>query len=99
MIFEIHFTFPREASSRVEQACKDISASVAKLQVKFSVIAGDPVMGPETYCYASAHARSMNNSLGIVSILETFFAGRGILPLRKKIEIVVYDTKTQEGIE
>jgi hypothetical protein len=86
--YEAHLTFDQKHEQEVRAASKATSW-------KFSVITGCPVLGQGTYCYLSGYnpdsPHFLLGQMGMVILsLEKF----GIVPLRSKIEHIVYDTKT-----
>lgn len=74
----------------------------------FSAIDGDPVLGPGRKCYLTKHYPASAHTSHTVSESEEvkrkmgkvadFIRGANIEVLRQKIELVVYDTKSNSEI-
>lgn len=90
MKFECHLTFDK------------IRAEVVKAQAcdgwKFSEISGDPIMGERPYAYLTAYDDNFPDMFRRMEEKVQYFSNYGIICLREKIELIVYDTKTKVGI-
>ena len=61
----------------------------------FSKIAGDPVLGKDTYEYATRHVSGNTNFQKVVDHMNktaTILREQGFPVLRQKVELVIYDT-------
>jgi hypothetical protein len=92
--FECHITFlgTKEDKKLIE---KD-------LKWKFSIIDGDPVLGAGVKCYATKHYPWHKNSEDVKE--EVLEVGKKLRDLnkkvlRKKIEMVIWDTKQNSEIK
>ena len=61
----------------------------------FSCISGDPILGKDTYEYATRHVSGNTNFQKVLSHINTaahILREQGFPVLRQKIELVIYDT-------
>lgn len=88
-MFEAHITFN-------SQLYGDFLDKIAgpKFGWKYSVIAGDPVLGKDTFCYLSKHDTEPRALYVSMHDVATKLQSVGVAVLRMKIEEVLYDTKT-----
>lgn len=82
-LFEAHITYNACYQTIVEQMCPE--------NWKFSVIAGDPDLGKDTYCYLTSHGGDSNELYNRMRAAVEFVH---IPVMRMKIEKIIYDTKT-----
>lgn len=94
---EIHFTFPYDQDEEVQRICRNLDSSTFPL--KHSCIYGDPILGKEKYSYISSYASSIEQAVDRTAWIRNLLASTGMVAIREKIEIVVFDTKTGIGVE
>lgn len=87
MIFELHLTFPASQREMVRQVAKTAP------QWTFSAIDNDPILGPGVKCYLTSYDKDYGNAVSKVRAMGLYCAQNGLLPLREKVEMIVYDTK------
>lgn len=91
--FECHITIQASADE-VEPLEKLIDTFP---EWSFSRIAGDPVLGRSTFCYATAHFSrkelAMFQTVTMAALLESMFT-----VVRRKIEEVVWDSRKHQGV-
>lgn len=85
--FEIHLTFDRRLAD-------DVRKLNDALKWKFSQIDGDPVLGNKVFCYLTTHAPDFMSARNALDHAVQWLYEKNVLPLRKKIEVVVYDDRT-----
>lgn len=84
-MYEAHMTFDLSEA----EACKEF-ASDPNQRWRYSQILGDPVLGPGGRCYLTAYGKDpLDLKYQMIAISEMFR-----MPIRMKIEHIVYDTKT-----
>ena len=90
MRHEAHMTFPEADAAMVKAISEQFP------HWKFSVIHGCPLLGlDKTYCYLTAYDPEAGAPLvWEMDEMAVVAAGYGIPVLRKKVERIVYDTKT-----
>lgn len=86
--FEAHITFDRLSDWRVKCLPDTFTG------FSFSAIDGDPVMGKKAYCYLTAYDSSSENLLSRVKRVAKYAQSVGVVPLREKIEEIIYDSRT-----
>ena len=84
--FEAHITLPREKSDWVQAAAME--------NWKFSAIDGDALMGKKPYCYLTAYDSSAIELFKSMTQMCKILERVGVDVLRKKVEKIIYDTKT-----
>jgi hypothetical protein len=85
-LFEAHITYDIEHKSRVAALCPH--------GWKFSKIDGDPVMGTKVFCYLTSYR---NDDQELLRAARAAVGMVGVLPLRLKIERIVYDSKIERN--
>lgn len=85
--FEIHLTFSHHAAA-------DVRRLSDTLKWKYSQIDGDPVLGNKVFCYLTTHAPDFMSARNALEHAVQWLIGQGVVPIRKKIEVVVYDDRT-----
>lgn len=93
MNYECHITIPIDyAGPAFDDACKVAGWSTSRIM-------GDPVLAPDKpFAYANRHARVLTHLRHDMTTFADVLRGMGIPVLREKIEIIIYDTKTGEGL-
>lgn len=88
-MYECHLTFEAKWAEIIETA----AANLAERGVhwKFSIIAGDPVLGDKAYCYLTKHSENGWAMIEEVPLITCFTC---VDPIRVKLEKIEYDTKT-----
>lgn len=87
MSYECHIT--------LRAADATVGAEVARfLNWKTSEIARDPLLGDDTFFYLTQHHPTVEPLMGSMQRAVGDLVGEGVLPLRIKIEHIVFDTKT-----
>lgn len=89
MTYEIHLTFKPEQADEVKEFCESC-------EWKFSTIYGDPILGAEHFCYASAHEHNPADAFVLMERMNQEMYH--LHPIRSKIELIIYDTKTGIGV-
>jgi hypothetical protein len=86
--YESHITVDKQHAKEVE--------NIGNLYgMKFSVIAGCPLLGSGTYCYLTHYdGESAERLRDKVLEVDAHLMAAGIKPLRLKIEQIIWDTKT-----
>lgn len=69
-------------------------AVATALHWKTSEIARDPVLGSDTYFYLTSHGATYGDLFTRMEEAEAALVRQGVEVVRKKIEHIVYDTKT-----
>jgi hypothetical protein len=73
----------------------ELDALAARFGWKTSFIHGDPLLGKAGYFYFTTHHVDYDKIFEKMEFLSGYLEGAfNIVPLRKKIEQIVYDTKT-----
>lgn len=87
MKFEAHITCKLSDSEAVREVCEYTGWS-------YSQIDGDPIMGKQAYCYLTTY--DSNEEILYSSMQEVCQILRSAMvePLRQKIELIVFDSKT-----
>lgn len=88
--FECHVTMTGDPSV--------VRPAVEELHWKFSTIDGDPVLGAGVKCYATRMFPSTMFRTEVFNKLlkaSKELAAKGITVLRKKIELVIYDDRSE----
>lgn len=85
--FECHMTFHVDNAPWVKAAGEANG-------FKYSQIDGDAKMGPKPWCYLTAYAPTGEALKERMWEVEVLLEAAGVATLRKKIEEIVYDTKT-----
>lgn len=85
--YEAHLTFNKEDARAVE------SVGDQENWV-FSVISGCPILGQGTYCYLTNYDISGRTLKARMDYVASLCKAKGAVPLRTKIERIVYDSKT-----
>lgn len=94
MNFEAHITLPIEFAAAVEAWAAENAAAW-----KFSKIDGDPLLGAKPHCYLTRHHTQYDWLLSNMRYVVTGLMDReGIPTLRQKVELIMYDTKTDVGL-
>jgi hypothetical protein len=89
MIYECHIT--------CDQKDAEEASRVATWHGwKTSEIARDPTLGNDTYFYLTSHSTDLIVLHKHMDYMARFLADAGVRVLRKKIELIVYDTKRQD---
>lgn len=86
--YEAHLTFEKLWSTEVRKIVEQHPTWV------FSEITGCPLLGPGTYCYLTGYNTDPIALLTDMDDVARACAQVGIPALRRKIEHIVYDTKT-----
>ena len=86
--FEAHITFPREDSPTLRKAM------VGLQHWHYSAFDADPLMGDKPFAYLTAYDESGTGLLARMNAVAKECEAAGCTVLRKKIERIVYDTKT-----
>lgn len=85
-IFECHITFDRKYGDQVRGIAKQFGW-------KYSQIDGDPVLGKDVFCYLTSHDDHFINMNTRMTQVAEASEDAGAKVLRKKIELIIYDTK------
>lgn len=91
MNYECHITIKAEAANIGEKVA-------AEMQWKTSEIKRDPILGPDTHFYLTAHDTDLGRMTRKMHHTACYLENEGAEVLRKKIELIVYDTKTGVGL-
>ena len=89
--YECHITMEMENKGLAERAVKATGWS-------FSAIDGDPILGKGVKCYATKHFPERKPEEEVLKELNAVgneLADHGINVVRRKIELVLYDTRSQ----
>lgn len=89
--YEAHITFPRKYD---EVALKAIIRPHFAGEWKYSAFDADPVMGKEPYSYLTAYDTHEDRLLDRIMEVSLCARAANIPVLRKKVERIIYDTKT-----
>lgn len=92
MTFECHITCHIKDSEKVEEE------SIFSKHWKFSKIDGDPLLGAKPHCYLTCHSVGFKDIKEDMNTTAERLTSKGIEVLRKKIEEIVYDSKTGVGV-
>lgn len=85
-MFEVHITcFQKDAEAATRVAAAE--------HWKTSQIAGDPVLGKDTYFYLTTHGADLPRTMGRLALASTLLKEAGVEVVREKIEVIIYDTK------
>jgi len=93
-MFECHITMLKDCP-RVMRRFEEIAKI---LQWKTSSIEGDPFLGKDTFFYFTCYHTSLPEIQKKMDKLCIFLKDRGYKVIRKKIELVIYDTKEKPPI-
>ena len=85
--FEAHITCKRDDSEKVGQVGK-------YYEWKFSAFDADPLMGDKPYCYLTNYDPNAQTLLNSMNDVCDELKAIGVEVLRRKIERIIYDTKT-----
>ena len=88
MNFEVHVTVPKPAASSIQTELESLAES---LSWKTSTIEGDPQLGKGPRFYFTKHFREYTDALVMMNMLAQRLQQCGIIVLRKKIELVMFD--------
>lgn len=91
MNVETHITCHINDSGTVEQVGTAVNW-------KFSKIDGDPLLGAKPHCYLTSHSKSVEDALVEMKRVEYILREASVLVLRSKIELIIYDTASGEGV-
>lgn len=94
MNFEAHITVGPFKLVREEHLLK----IAADNHWKTSRIDGDPLLGPGVNSYLTRHGTRYDNLLGHMQMTKGDLERAGFNVVRCKIELIMYDTKTGEGV-
>jgi hypothetical protein len=84
--YEAHITLDKEYGPRLREGLKGW---------QYSAIDDDPIMGQKPYCYLTSYDHDPDNLLERMLVVEDILAYEMDIPvLRKKIERIIYDSKT-----
>lgn len=88
MSYEIHVTcYARDAVVMKEMAAH------AVFPWKFSQIAGDPILGDDTYAYLTAHRSTESSARAALADCVADLKRRKITIVREKIEEIIHDVR------
>lgn len=91
MNFECHITTTVAAAGEAER--------IALIHGwKTSEIKRDPVLGDGSHFYLTAHSHSYSLLLAKMHMTTAYLRNADCVVLREKIELIMYDTKTGEGL-
>lgn len=96
MYYECHITVDNPQN---QPALSGLKRAVEGQFWTFSRIAGDPILGLATYCYATRHfaaARKLEHVALEMSVVAQALKLQGYTIVRQKVELVVLDTKEKE---
>ncbi len=85
-MYECHITVDKKFSMALEAMAKI-------LHWKYSCIDGDPVLGKQAFAYLTTHDNSFERMVTRMDEVCDLLEPMLIPVLRKKIELIVYDTK------
>lgn len=85
-MFEVHITCLLKDAEFCEKAAK-------ALHWKFSAIAGDPVLGKDTYCYLTTHGTDLLRTVNRMSAVVADLKKEGVQVIREKIEVIIHDVR------
>jgi hypothetical protein len=91
-MYECHVTFNKER----EEDLKDLAK---EFHWKYSAIDGDPVLGNKVFAYLTTHDKDYDTIYRRMKTVEELACLQGTLPVRSKIEHIVYDTKVKLNVE
>jgi hypothetical protein len=84
--FEAHITLDKEYGPRLREGLKGW---------QYSAIDDDPIMGQKPYCYLTAYDPDPEDLFERMLVVEDILVYEMDIPvLRKKIERIIYDSKT-----
>ena len=83
---ECHITVDKKFAVALE-------AIATVLHWKYSCIDGDPVLGKQAFAYLTTHDTDFERMAGRMDTVCGQLGGMLIPVIRKKIELIVYDTK------
>ena len=89
--FESHITIERPKHKPAQRMLKEYVEN--NLKAKYSQIEGDPSLGDKTFCYLTRHHRDLQDAFIQLSNDHRYLSYHGYVVVRKKIEVVVFDTK------
>ena len=75
-----------------------VRQQVEEFNWKFSAIDGDPILGNETFCYATRHypeSKPKDEVIKDMNDMAVRLAKDEIEVVREKVELVIYDTKVR----
>lgn len=61
---------------------------------KYSAIHGDALLGKKPYCYLTAYEPDAKHLMDRMELAADYLVEGGVFVYRKKIERIIYDTKT-----
>lgn len=93
MNFECHITFPASDS----MIARTTAGQRGFEGWKYSVIEGDPLLGPGVHAYLTRHSINYITLFTGMKALVGALTQNGVGVIREKIELIMYDTKTGEG--
>lgn len=85
--FEAHMTFNRRDAGAVSEVGEAFGW-------KFSAFDADPIMGDKPHCYLTAYHTRAEELARRMDDIEDALKAHSVTTLRKKVERIVYDTKT-----
>lgn len=91
MTYECHITCHVKDKADVQEIGEDNGWS-------FSCIDGDPILGAKPFCYLTCHGDAFKVVKARLDHICDLLEDRYIFVIRRKIEHIVYDTKTGVGI-
>jgi hypothetical protein len=91
-MYECHITVEKPDS---ELGLKNLENMAKLYQWKTSFIAADPLLGKDNYFYFTCHHTDYENISTKMEMFSSIIGKSEIKILRKKIELIVYDTKKQ----
>ena len=89
-LFEIHITF----NVPEEEKKKELEEFTERMNWKWSYIRNDPVLGKRNFCYATKYASTLEQAKEFIRLFSSECV---FVPVRQKIEHIVYDTKLGES--
>jgi len=90
--YECHITIETENASALREA-------IEKMHWHFSMIAGDPVLGPGVRCFATEHFQDPGMAIGMTNLAATLLEFEGFVIIRKKVEHVIFDIRPNQTEE
>lgn len=84
--FECHITVETDAPGTFE-------TFIERAGWHYSSITGDPILGPGTRCFATAHFPKAELAISLTNSMAGFIKAHGYTILRKKVEQVIYDSR------
>lgn len=91
MNFESHITIDTSDLTNPKEQIEELKAIAKELKWTTSNITDDPILGPGNKFYFTMHCDNYDDSMDELNIAWETLCDRGFIPVRRKIELVMYD--------